>query len=97
MAILPFNEEKEIKNYCEKLARELEGIGLSVKIFSKDKLRDRMRQMYQKKIPYYLVIGEKELEKKSLELKNTRQAGQSEVLTEIELISKLNGLNVKVA
>ncbi|MCE8159159.1 MAG: threonine--tRNA ligase [Candidatus Moeniiplasma glomeromycotorum] len=97
VTILPFNEEAEIKNYCEKLAGELEKNGLRVKIFSKDKLRDRIRQMYQKKIPYYLVIGKKELEKKSLELKNTHQADQSEVLTEKELISKLNRLNINVA
>ena len=96
VAFLPFNEEKEIKNYCEKLAGELEKNGLRVKIFSKDKLRDRIRQMYQKKIPYYLVIGEKELEKKSLALKNTRQVDQSEVLTEKELINKLTGLNTNI-
>jgi threonyl-tRNA synthetase len=72
------------------LTGELEEIGLRAKIFSKDKLRDRIRQMYQKKIPYYLVIGKKELEKKSLELKNTRQSGQSEILTEKELINKLS-------
>ena len=85
---MPFNEEEEIKNYCQKLVSKLAEIGLRVKIFSKKKLPDRIRQMYQKKIPYYLVIGKDELEKKVLKLIYTYQKNQEE-LTEKELINKL--------
>ena len=92
VAILPFNAEKEIKDYCEKLAGELEKSSLRVKIFSKDKVTNRVRQMYQKKIPYYLVVGEKEIKTKLLKLVNAYNEGQEEELTEKELISKLNVL-----
>ena len=97
MAILPYNEEKEIKDYCEKLTKELEEIGLRVKIFSKDKLRDRIRQMYQKKVPYYLVIGGQEIEKKILRLINVYQGGEKEEINEKELYNKLNRLNKQIA
>jgi threonyl-tRNA synthetase len=85
VAILPFNEEKEIKNYCEKLAGELEEIGLRVKIFSKKKLKDRIRQMYQKKIPYYLVIGKQELENGKLKLTNTYLSSQQNDISQKEI------------
>ncbi|MCE8168447.1 MAG: threonine--tRNA ligase [Candidatus Moeniiplasma glomeromycotorum] len=92
LAILPINEEPEIKNYCQKLAEELEEINLRVKIFSQKKLKDRIRQLYQKKIPYYLVVGEKEIEKKILKLIYTYQKKEEE-LSEKELYNKLKNEN----
>ncbi|MCE8163019.1 MAG: threonine--tRNA ligase [Candidatus Moeniiplasma glomeromycotorum] len=89
VAILPVNEEKEIENYCQELTGELEEIGLRAKIFYQKKLKDRIRQMYQKKIPYYLVIGQQEVEKNILKLIYAYQAGKVEELTEKELINKL--------
>ena len=93
VAILPINEEKEIKDYCEKLVRELEKIDLRAKIFSKKKWQSYIPQIYQKKIPYYLVIGEEELEKKKLKLINAYQEGKEEELTEEELYNKLREEN----
>ena len=100
MAILPFNEEKEIKNYCEKLVGELKQSGLRVKIFTKKKLKDRIRQMYQKKIPYYLVIGREEVEAKKnpsketkIKLMYTYEGGKTEELTEKELYNELEKKN----
>ena len=84
MAILSVNEEKEIKNYCEKLAGKLEKIGLRVKIFSKGRVEKRAFQMYQKKIPYYLVIGKQEVEKNALKLINTYQEGKEEEINQKE-------------
>ncbi|CAI2161757.1 1317_t:CDS:2 [Funneliformis geosporum] len=89
LAILPFNEEEEIKNYCQKLAGELAEIGVRVKIFSKKKLKDRIRQMYRKKIPHYLVIGKEELKTKILKLVDAYQEGRMEELTERELVNKI--------
>ena len=71
LAILPINEEREIIGYCEKLAGKLKEVDLRVKIFSKKRLQNRIPQMYQKKIPYYLVIGKEELESGKLKLTNT--------------------------
>ncbi|CAG8541934.1 314_t:CDS:2 [Cetraspora pellucida] len=96
VAILPFNEEKEIKDYCEELAGKLKQSGLRVKIFTKKKLKDRIRQMYQKKIPYYLVIGQEEVAAKKnpnqetkMKLMHTYEGGKAEELTEKELFIKL--------
>ena len=96
MAILPFNEEKEIKDYCEKLADELKQSGLRVKIFTKKRLKDRIRQMYQKKTPYYLVIGNEEIEAQKnvgkeakLKLTHVYEGGETEELTEKELFDML--------
>jgi threonyl-tRNA synthetase len=88
VAILPFNEEKEVKNYCERLAKELEENNLRAKIFFKKKLKDRIRQMYQKKIPCYLVVGKEELEKKILKLIYTYQEGRVEELVDKELCDR---------
>jgi len=53
-------------------------------------LNYRIRQVYKKKIPYYLVIGKEEAEKKTLKLIYTYQKEHTEEeLTEKELISKL--------
>lgn len=95
VAILPINQEKEVKDYCEKLTGELEKIGLRVKIFSKDKLPKRVHQMYQKKIPYYLVIGEQELEKNILKLINVYRRGEEEKVNEKELYNRLKKENIK--
>jgi threonyl-tRNA synthetase len=93
VAILPINQEKEIKDYCEKIAGELTQIDLRVKIFSKEKLKYRILQTYQKKIPYYLVVGMNELEKKMLKLTKVYHRGEEEFLSEKDLYSKLKQEN----
>ena len=99
---MPYNEEKEIKVHCEKLIEELKEIApdLRVKIFTKKKLKDRIRQMYQKKIPYYLVIGQKEVEdeknpnqKAKIKLVHVYEGGKTEELTEKESYNKLKAEN----
>jgi len=65
---LPLNEEKEVKKYCERLEKELIKNNLRVKIMTEKTLNYRIRQVYKKKIPYYLVIGKEEVEKKILKL-----------------------------
>jgi len=65
---LPLNEEKEVKKYCERLEKELIKNNLRVKVMTEKTLNYRIRQVYKKKIPYYLVIGKEEVEKKILKL-----------------------------
>ncbi|CAJ0832425.1 9721_t:CDS:10, partial [Entrophospora sp. SA101] len=89
MAILPINEEEEVKKYCEELKKELIKDNLRVKIISKKTLGYRINEVYQKKIPYYLVIGKEELKTKRLKLIYTYQEGKTEELTEKELYNKL--------
>jgi len=83
------NEEGEVKNYCEKLKRELIKENLRVKVISKKSLGYRINEAYQKKIPYYLVIGESEVKDKVLKLIHTYSQGQEEKLTERDLYNKL--------
>jgi len=64
-----------------------------VKILSEKSLNYRIRQVYQKKIPYYLVIGKEEVKTKILKLIYTYQEGKTEELTEKELYNKLNQEN----
>jgi threonyl-tRNA synthetase len=90
---LPLNEEKEMKEYCENLKKELTKNNLRVKMFSEKSLNYRIRQIYKKKIPYYLVIGEEEIKKEILKLIYTYQEGKVEEITEKELYNKLNQEN----
>jgi threonyl-tRNA synthetase len=89
VAILPINEEEEVKKYCEELKKELIKDNLRVKIISKKTLGYRINEVYQKKIPYYLVIGKEELKTKVLKLIYTYKEGSQEELTEVEFYNKL--------
>jgi threonyl-tRNA synthetase len=95
VAILPLNEEKETKNYCEKLKENLAKKDLRVKIFTEKTLNYRIRQIYKKKIPYYLVVGKEEIEKKMLKLTYTYLPNEITELTEKELYNKLEERNSK--
>ena len=65
-----------------------------MKILSEKSLNYRIRQVYQKKIPYYLVIGKEELKEKTLKLIYNYQQGKiEELLTEKELVNKLGKEN----
>jgi len=66
---------------------------LRAKILSEKSLNYRIRQVYQKKIPYYLVIGEEEAKTKILKLTYTYQEGKINGLTQEELYNKLNQEN----
>ena len=61
LAILPVSEK--FIEYCEKLNHQLTELGLRTTIDSSDnKLGYKIRNSISKKIPYTLVVGEKELE-----------------------------------
>ena len=89
VAILPLNEEKEIKEYCKRLEKELTKNNLRVKTMTEKTLNYRIRQVYKKKIPYYLVIGKEELKKEKLKLVYTYQSHTTELINEEELIRRL--------
>jgi len=90
IAILPLNEEQETINYCDKLKKNLTSIDLRAKIIVEKTLNYRIRQNYRQKIPYYLVVGKKELEEKKLKLTYTYSSTkETEELEEKELHEKL--------
>jgi threonyl-tRNA synthetase len=85
---LPLNEEEEVKKYCQELGEKLNRVDLRVKTLSEKTLNYRIRQIYKKKIPYYLIIGREEITTKKIKLFFTYSLEISE-LTEKELIEKL--------
>ena len=89
VAILPLNEKEETKNYCKKIEQKLTDIGIRAKILTKKTLNYRIRQVYQKKIPYYLAIGEREIKEQKLKLVYAYSAEQIVELSMDELSEKL--------
>ena len=73
--IIPVNSAYQLQ-YCLDLKQKLLAVGIRVQIDSRDeKLGYRMRESQTKKIPYTLVIGEKEVETNTV---NYRIHGSSE-------------------
>ena len=92
MVILPLNDQEEIKKYSENLHKELLFNNLRGKIWSEKTLNYRIRQVYKKKIPYYLIIGEKEVSEESLAVLHT-YSGKTKSLTKENLIKELREEN----
>jgi len=89
VAVLPLNEEEEVKKYCEKLKEKLTKNNLRVKILAEKSLNYRIRQIYKKRIPYYLVIGKEEIQSKKMKLIYTYSPNEISELTENEMLEKL--------
>lgn len=97
LVILPLNNQEEVKKYSESLQKELFSNNLRSEIWSEKTLNYRIRQIYKKKIPYYLIIGEKEINdayilpnrnERSLNLVHV-YSNEAKNLTEKELVEKL--------
>jgi len=69
IAILTLNESIEIINYCKKLVNLL--IPFRTQIFIKKSLNYRIREIYKKKIPYFIIIGNSEVKTKIIKLTYT--------------------------
>ena len=73
--ILPVNNQYHL-DYAKKLLAELEDLDIRVELDDREeKLGYRMREAQTKKIPYQLVIGDKEVEANAL---NVRKFGSNE-------------------
>ena len=97
LVILPLNNQEEVKKYSESLQKKLFSNNLRSEIWSEKTLNYRIRQIYKKKIPYYLIIGEKEINdayilpnrnERSLNLVHV-YSNEAKNLTEKELVEKL--------
>ena len=93
VAILPLNDEKEIQTYSQELVKFLNDNNLRVEILSRKTLKNRIHQIYQRKIPYYLVIGKEEMKKKTLKLTCTYQTNKTSELSIEKLVKKLKFLD----
>ena len=90
LAILPLNEKSKIQKYCQSLGKKLTNCNLRVKTLeSKTTLNYRLRQVYQQKIPYYLVIGSQEVASQELKLVSTSSKDQIFSLTGQRLVKQL--------
>ena len=78
VSIIPVNVDHHF-DYCQKLKEQLNEQGIRVEIDSREeKLGYRMRESQTKKIPYILVIGDKELESQTV---NYRKHGSDETVS----------------
>lgn len=78
VSIIPVNVDHHF-DYCQKLKEQLNEQGIRVEIDSREeKLGYRMREAQTKKIPYILVIGDKELESQTV---NYRKHGSDETVS----------------
>ena len=87
--IIPVNNEYHL-DYCEELREMLIENNIRVELDSRDeKLGYRMRESQTRKIPYTLVIGDKEVEGK---LVNYRMHGSNETISisKLEFVELLN-------
>jgi threonyl-tRNA synthetase len=93
---LPLNDQKEVKEYSESLQKELLSNNFRSKIWSsKETLNRRIEQTYKKKIPFYVVIGKKEVnnEKLTVHYIYSGKSGEPEILTKEELVGRLQPEN----
>ncbi len=75
VAILPVSEK--VKEYSEKIARELKEMGVRVELVEEaDSLGKKIRNAEASKVPYMLIVGEKEAESKQV---SVRQRGQKDL------------------
>ncbi len=80
--ILPISE-KHIK-YSEEVARKLQETGIRVEIdYSQESFGKKMRETITKKIPYAVVIGDKEIEKKTITVRNRSYATQESMTVDV--------------
>lgn len=76
--VIPVNNEYHL-DYCEDIRKILNENGIRVEVDARDeKLGYRMRESQTRKIPYTLVIGDKEVEEKSV---NYRLHGSKESIS----------------
>lgn len=87
IAVLPINEKHH--EYANSIVEELKKIGMRVEFdTSKDGLGKKVRYQKEMKTPYWLVIGDKDIEagKYTLEGRDMGQIGQ---LTKMEILDRL--------
>ena len=86
IAVLPISEKQEI--YAKEIFSLLKDTDIRAKLFAEnDTLGKKIRTAKENKIPYFVVIGEKEVAEKVITLE--KREGASEKITPAALIEKL--------
>lgn len=92
--IVPVSNEKHTE-YCRTLAKELRNLGFRVKVDERNETMGyKTRQIQQSKVPYMIVIGDREMENKAA---NIRAYGEqaTKSLTIVELKDYFTKLNLE--
>jgi threonyl-tRNA synthetase len=72
VAVLPITDR--INEYAESVAAELKQAGFRVEANTKsDKIGAKIRDAQMQKVPYMLVLGDKELEEKTVAVRDRKQ------------------------
>lgn len=89
IAIIPISSEKHL-DYANQIAKQFENYGLRFKIYDQnDSLGKKIREAEMQKIPYLLIIGDKEMEAQTV---GVRMRGQGDLgaLSVEKFIEKIN-------
>ncbi len=87
VSIIPIAENHN--QYAKEISESLKKIGIRVELAdNNESLGKKVRQAKVEKIPYWIVIGDKEVESKTVTLES-RDAGQLGAITPDELLNKL--------
>ncbi len=86
--VLPISEN--FNDYAEKVANELEKEGLRVKVDNRnEKIGYKIREAQLKKIPYMLIVGEKEVESNTVSVRSRDNGDQGSVALN-EFVNKVS-------
>ncbi len=85
--IMPISDAQ--LDYSNELYKKLDAVGVRVHIDSRnEKIGYKIRQAQLEKVPYMLVIGDKEIESGAVAVRS-RKSGETEVMSADELVAKL--------
>lgn len=87
LAVIPVNEVHNV--YATEIAELLQKSGFRTELDnSNESMGKKIRSAKKMKLPYFIVIGDKEVETNTVTLES-RDTGESEVITQEELLRKL--------
>ena len=92
--IVPVSTDKHL-DFCRNLAKDLKDLGFRIKVDERNETMGyKTRQIQQSKVPYMIVIGDKEMENLSASIRGYGEAG-SKSLTIVELKEMFTKLNLE--
>lgn len=91
--IVPVSTDKHLE-FCRSLAKDLKDLGFRIKVDERNETMGyKTRQIQTSKVPYMIVIGDKEMENLSASIRGYGEAG-SKSLTIVELKEMFTKLNL---
>jgi threonyl-tRNA synthetase len=92
--IVPVSTDKHLE-FCKNLATDLKDMGFRVKVDERNETMGyKTRQIQQSKVPYMLVVGDREMENQAVSIRGYGEAG-SKSLTIVELKDLFSKLHLE--